>query len=297
MSYQFLARTLGVSSNTVKNRMNKLLEREVILGFGVMVSVEMIGAEHVAGFVATNGSEEVIDFMEQVATQPMVCEVYRTSDRRYEYWAMVTGASETLGLKRFLKNLDGVNHVEMRPQVFFFPNKPSGFFLNTRGRKVTFSRSQLLVLRCLMKDARMPVSQIAKETGFTPRRARRILRELQDGGGVVFSIGYDVFALGDMEYRLRICYDESQASGHEVLRQIYEKYPNEFWWSAIVTNEPMLELGLIIDRPGRGGLILNELKAIPFVKSVEDMVSFPRVVRGNNPLRRRLEELLIEAGL
>ena len=296
MSYKALARKFDLSPNTVKNRINKLLKLRVIGGFGVMVSMEMIDAEHVAGFIYTDGSEKVIELMEQIVTQPMVCEIYRNSDRRYEYWAMVAGSSETLGFKRFLRDLDGVINVEMRPIVFLFPNKPSNYFLNTRGKKVTFSRSQLRVLRCLTTNARMPVSQIAQQTGFTPRRVRKILHDLEEGGGVHLSVGYSPFALGDMEYRLRICFDESQTTGQDIITGLYEKYPAEFWWASITTNEPTVDVGLIIDRPGKGVPVLREIKAAPFVRSAEDFISFPRVVRANSPLRVRLMELLTEAG-
>ncbi|MHA2377451.1 MAG: Lrp/AsnC family transcriptional regulator, partial [Candidatus Thorarchaeota archaeon] len=49
MSYQALARRFSVAPNTVKNRISKLVKQGVIRGFGVIVSMEMLGAEHIAG--------------------------------------------------------------------------------------------------------------------------------------------------------------------------------------------------------------------------------------------------------
>lgn len=265
--------------------------------FSVCVSMEMLGVESVAGFVSTDGSENVIELMTQITKQPMVNEIYRTSDRRYEYHAMVKGASETLGLNRFLRDLNGVTHVEMRPVVFLFPNKPSNYGLNTRGKKVTLTRDQLRVLKCLTAGARMPVAQIAQQTGFTPRRVRNIIRNLQEGGGVLFHVIYNVFALGDMEYRIRICFDDAQTKGQDIIMGLYEKYPAEFWWASITTNEPIVDVGLIIDRPGRGPPITDEIKAAASVCSVEDFVSYPRVVPGTNRLYTHLWELIAEAGL
>ncbi len=262
-----------------------------------MASMEMLGAEHIVSVISTDGSESVIEFMEQIVTQPMVCEIYRTGDMRYELWAMVTGASETLGFKRFLQDLKGVTNVEMRPIIFFFPNKPPNYFLNTRGEKVSFTRNQLCVLRCLFDDCRMAVSQIAQQTGFTPRRVRKTLHELQEGGGVHFAVGYNIFAIGDMEYRLRIRFDKVQTNGREIILGLYEKYPSKFWWASITTNEPIVDVGLIIDRPGDAVPIINEIKAASSTQLVEDFVSYPRVVRANNPLKARLCEILTEAGL
>ncbi|MHA2159758.1 MAG: Lrp/AsnC family transcriptional regulator, partial [Candidatus Thorarchaeota archaeon] len=90
--YKTLARKLDVSSNTVKNRIKRLREQGVFSGYGIMVSMEMLEAEHVAGVISTDGTEQVIEFMRQVARNHEVCEIYRTGDMRYEYWAMVSGA-------------------------------------------------------------------------------------------------------------------------------------------------------------------------------------------------------------
>ncbi|MFW9913344.1 MAG: winged helix-turn-helix transcriptional regulator [Candidatus Thorarchaeota archaeon] len=297
MSYQNIARKLGTSPNTVKNRIHRLLEQKLLVDFVAIVSMEMLGAEHVHGVISTDGTEKVVEFMKQVSKQRIVCEIYRTGDMRYEYWAMVSGASETLGLKKHLEELDGTVEVEMRPVVFLFPNKSSSYFLNTRGKRVTFTRHQLSVLRCLYENARMPVAQIAQRTSFTPRRVRKVLRELEEGEGIHITVGYNIFALGDMEYRLKIHFDESQTNGRDIIMDLYHKYPDEFWWSSITTNEPIVDVGMIIDRPGKGIPMLRDLRGAPFIKSIEDFVSYPRVVGNIFPLRLKLEEILIESGL
>ncbi len=297
MSYQALARKLSVSPNTVKNRINKLRQQKVIRRFEVILSKEMLGVEDVAGYISTDGSEKVIEFMEQIATQPIVIEIYRTSDRRYEFWALVAGASETLGFQRFLKGLDHVLEVEIRPIVFYFPHQPPNYFMSDRGQKVTFTRNQLRVLRCLFEDCRMPVSQIAQRTRLTPRRVRKILRDLEEGGGVHFAMAYDVFALGDMEYRLKIHYDASKKTGQEIIDWIYKKYPHEFWWASVTTNEPIIDVGLLIDRPGKSVPIIREIKTAASIRQVEDFISYPRVVSINFLDRIRLEEMLTKAGL
>lgn len=298
MSYQALARKLSVSPNTVKNRINRLLKQNVIFGFGVLVSMEMMGAEHITGVISTDGTEIVMEFMKQiVARWPAVNEIYRTSDRRYEYYARVSCVSETLGLKTYLENLDGVTDIEMRSVVFLCPNMPPNSLMNTRGKKVTFTQHQLRVLRCLYPDARMPVSQIAKGTGFTPRRVRKILRELEEGGGIHILAGFDPFAMGDMEYRLKICYHEAQTTGPDIIMSLFAKYPENFWWASIATNEPIVDVGLLIDSPGKVMPIIQDLKEAPFIRSIEDFVSYPRVISNISSLRRKLEEILIEAGL
>ena len=294
MPYKALAKKFNISTNTVKNRINRLREKGVIMKFGICVSFETLGAEMVSGFVTTDGSEDVVELMKQIADQPMVCDICRNADRRYEYWAAVKGAHETLGLRRFLTDLDCATDVQMQPIELFYPNIPPTYLGNTRGKKVTFSRDQLRVLRTLVLDSRKPVSQISQETGFTPRRVRRILRDLQEGGGIHTYVLYNPY---ELEYRLRIWYDDSQITGHDVAMTLYEKHPELFQWSTITTNEPIVDLSLIIDRPGKGPPIAAEVKAAPYTRSVEDYVIYPRVVYGINRLNAHLWDLLEEAGL
>ncbi|MFW9786165.1 MAG: winged helix-turn-helix transcriptional regulator [Candidatus Thorarchaeota archaeon] len=297
MPYKTLARKFNISTNTVKNRINRLREKGVIEKFGICVSLEILGAEMVSGLITTDGSEDVIELMKMIADQPMICDICRNADRRYEYWAMVKGASETLGLKNFLTSLDCTTDVNMQPVQTFYPNKPLTYVGNTRGKKVTFSREQLQVLRCLTIDSRLSISQIAEKTDFTPRRVRRILHDLQEGGGIHTYALYKPFELGDLEYRLRIFYNDDLVTGREVVMALYEKHPEVFFWSTITTNEPIVDVSLILDRPGKGPPIAAEIKAAPYIKSVEDFVTYPRVVFGTNRLSVHLRDLLEEAGL
>lgn len=297
VSYQALAKKFGLSPNTIKTRVKRLREKKVFLRTGVALSRETLGVEDIVAVVTTDGSEVGGPLMEQMAAQPMACEVYRTGDRRYELWAVVTGTSEAFGLKGFLENLDSVIEVEMRPIVFFNPTMEPDYWIHSRGKKVTFTKDQLRVLDHLFWDARMPVSQIAHKTGLPPRRVRKILRDLEEGGGVQFITGYDIFALGDMEYRLKIWFDPAHTTGQDLAREIAEKYPHEFWWSSITTNEPILDVGLIINDANQVLPIIREIKTNPHITSIEDFVTYPRHVYAKCPLIWTLREIIDKADL
>ncbi|MDO8056492.1 MAG: winged helix-turn-helix transcriptional regulator, partial [Candidatus Hermodarchaeota archaeon] len=222
LSYQALAERFDVSPNTVKNHYNKLRKQRTLgCGYAVL-SREMVGVEDIIAVITTDGSEKGVDLMKDIATHPSGCEIYRTGDRRYELWSMVTGTSEAFGLKLWLEKMDKVVHVEMRPIVFVFPHMPADYYMNTRGKKATFTQNQLLVLRQLLENIRMPVSQIAKKTGLTPRRVRKTILEIQWGGGVHLLTGYNPFALGDMEYRLKIWFEPTQTTGQDFAKVIQQ---------------------------------------------------------------------------
>lgn len=297
VSYQALAEKFGVSLNTIKNRIKRLREQKALGRDYVILSREMLGVEDIQAVISTDGTEMGVKIMEQMAAQPSACEVYRTGDRRYELWAMVAGTSEAFGLKQFLEKLDCVTNVEMRPIVFLIPNLPPDYMMNTRGRKVTFTKNQLRVLRLIVNDSRMPVSQIAQQSGLTPRRVRKILHDLIEGGGVQFITGYDIFALGDMEYRLKIWFDPTHTTSQDLAIEIAEKYPDEFWWSSITTNEPILDVGLIVNDANQVPPIIREVETIPHITSIEDFVTYPRHIWGKCPLVHGLRKMLEKVDL
>ncbi|MFX0169615.1 MAG: AsnC family transcriptional regulator [Candidatus Hodarchaeota archaeon] len=292
LSYQTLAKKFNVSPNTIKNRIKRMREQRMLGGGYAILSREMVGVEDIITVITTDGSEKGVELMQEIATQPSGCEIYRTGDRRYELWAMVAGTSEALGLKKNLENLASVIHVEMRPIYFVFPNMPPDYFMNTRGKKVNFSQKQLLVLRQLVESMRMPVTRIAQRTGITPRRVRKIISDLQWGGGVHLCNGYNIFALGDIEYRLKIWWDPNQTTGPELATVIAENYSDEFWWSSVTTNEPILDVGLIISDANQVVPIIREIKANPHITAFEDFVTYPRTAWPRNPLGRGLRKLL-----
>ncbi|MFX0079627.1 MAG: winged helix-turn-helix transcriptional regulator [Candidatus Hermodarchaeota archaeon] len=297
VSYQALAKKFGLSPNTIKTRINRLREQRVLLRSGIVLSREMLGVEDIIAVISTDGTEVGVHLMEQMAAQPVTCEVYRTGDRRYELWALVSGTSEAFGLKRFLEKLDGVINVEMRPIVFFLPNMDPEYWMNTRGKKVAFTKEQLRVLDHLFWDARMSVSQIAQKTGITPKRVRKILHDLEEGGGVQFITAYDIFALGDMEYRLKIWFDPAHTTGQDLAREIAEKYPNEFWWSSITTNEPILDVGLIINDANQVHPIIREIRTNSHITAIEDFVTYPRHVRVKCPLTWAFRDIIDRSNL
>ena len=51
MPYKALAKKFNITLNTVKNRINRLREKGVIMKFGICVSFETLGAEMVSRFV------------------------------------------------------------------------------------------------------------------------------------------------------------------------------------------------------------------------------------------------------
>lgn len=295
VSYQVLARRLGVSYNAVKKRVNRLLEVGAIMKFAIELSLAMLDADFFNALIKTDGSEDLDLFMEQLGQRPEFFVIRRFADGSYFGEGSVVGAQGLIELGRFLRRLPVITNVELHPAVLLTPVLSSRSKGNTRGQKVTFTAMQLQVLRCLVEDPRMSITTIARQSGLTPRRIRTILKELQEGGGLHITVRWDRSSFGDIELVVLIQYDDTTTTPSEIFEWFKDQYPFEYWVSAIWADEPTVVVSLTVKDLRAAEAIGAAVKAAPFTKDAMIRVSYPHR-RFQGLLDTGLRDLLVEAG-
>lgn len=300
ISYQDLARKFNLSFNAIKNRVKKLEEAGAIQEYTVELSLEMLGLEGIEVNITTDGSENMKSLIDQIGSHRSVRMAYRVGNKEYNAFAVVAGTKDFFALKGFLESLDAVIEVGIHPTLAIVPDAPPKSKARSRGHKVVFTQNQLQVMRCLTENIRMPVGEIAKRTKLTSRRVSKILHELQEGGGVHWTIRINMLALGDVALELFIRYDEAKTTISEMVSWFREHYPNEFWNAVQLLDEPRIGISLIIDDLKRVGEITKIVREASFVEEVDDYIITPQTyvkMHYRDPSQHRLEELFREAGL
>ncbi len=300
ISYQDLARKYNLTFNAIKNRVKKLEEIGVIQEYTVELSLAMLGLEPLQALITTDGSENMRTLIDQIGSYQLIRLAYRQANRIYNSMAYVAETKDFFELKKFLESLDAVTTVELHPLLTFVPDAPPHSKARSRGEKVTFTQSQLSTLQCLMEDVRMPVSELANRTNLTPRRINKILKELQEGGGVHFTIRINLLAHGDAILDLYIHYDETKTPVNEIITWFQEHYSLEFWNASQWLDESVIAVGLIIEDPIRVGEITRLVREATFVEAVDDFLVTPQTyvkMHYRDPTQHYLDELFKEAGL
>lgn len=300
ISYQALAEKYNMTFNTIKNRVKKLETEGVIQEYTVELSQAMLDVERLDIEIYTDGSEKIEELINQIGTHRLIGTAYREQNRKYAAGALVAGTAEFFELKGFLESLDSVTRVELHPYVNVYSEAPPHSRLRSRGQKVSFTNHQLQVLKCLSENVRMSISEISKRINLTPRRVGRILRELEEGGGVHFTIRINWFALGDVILQYFIQYDETKTSVGEIDSWFKEHYPLEFWGAGQRLDEPVITVDVIVEDQKKMGDITKKVREATFGEHVDDVVITPQTfvkVRYRDPSHHRLEELFKEAGL
>jgi DNA-binding Lrp family transcriptional regulator len=297
VSYRTLADRLGVTSNAIKKRVRKLVDSGVIVQFIVELSLAMIDAELLMAEISTDGFENAEALIERIGANPMVRTVYQLADGRYFAIAEVVGAQGLFELGRFLRGFEAVSEVEMHTIIQAGRKVDmEGSKVDTRGRKIDFTPQQLRVLHVLREDARMRVAEIAKRTGLTAAKVRRVLQQLIDGGGVHFTVRWNLSAGESIVMEFRITWDETSAASDDIVRWLQEEFPLNFWFAFTSASRPTMITEFVVNHLREAEEISSRIKRVPFVKSVDTMVVYPpRKFPGLSHIR--LDEMLAEINL
>jgi len=197
-SYQEMGRELGMTANAVKKRVKKLVAEGTIHDFLVYLSPAMAEVEIYLAIVNTEGLKSQESVLNDIIEGPHIYSAGRLSDGTCIVFGEYSYSESKAKFETFLKGIDGITGVEIHQlQV-------------PQGKKVDLKPLQLRVLRCLVEDPRLPVTDIANKTGLTPRRVRRILSQLIEGGGVRFAIMINPNAGSGVLYYAILIWDESK---------------------------------------------------------------------------------------
>lgn len=277
VSYQTLSNILGISANAVKKRVAKLIDTGVIHSFTALLSFERMNSEALIGLVYTDGYEKETHFIQELGNNPMVHVVGTIasgSGGAYNFTAQYIGAQGLAELGRHVRTLDHVTDTELFPLLM-----PKDHILSkalpVHRKKISgdFSNAELKVLRWLIDDPRMSISDVANNTGLTARRVGRTIQQLMDKG-VMFSVRWNLSAGGYDLISIRTRIDEKKKSINEATEWVRSKFPEEFWMNYISADSPLVFFSFVVLNMRVAERIGRAIKEADFVKSTIISVQF-----------------------
>lgn len=258
MPYQTLARKLSISSNAVKKRVDHLIETGVIESFVVELNLEMFGGDAALSIITTDGNENEREFCDILGENPMIGIVGPCSGTTYMIFATYIGTTGLSELDIFLRKQKQIKSVEVFPLIF------------PRGKRVSYSKSHIKILKCLVDDPRMPVSDIAHETGLSARTVRRLIDEIFKGEGIRLSVSWDLNAGDGIVMIAETRWIPEKTSINDMIDWFGSQFP-EFYTPIIAASEPIIFASFV----GPNLTRLDDItKQIRKYEKVERVVSF-----------------------
>ena len=287
-----MAQKLGVSHTTIRKRFTRLNERGVILRYQVVLSLAMVDADYFLADVTTSGNIDEGVLVKRLSQHPSAITLTRWGPRNCMVWGEAVGVTGLYEVRRFLSGFDSITEVDIH---FVLPVLPSDLPQRTRfihrGSKVEFTSSQLKVLKVLFYEPRLPATEIAAKIQLPVRRVQRILQQLHQGGGVSFTIAINMPHSGSQPFALVIDYDEKMTNPNDVTKWFRDRYPLEYWNTWLTVDTPRLYHWCVGNHTQQIEEITNQVRNAPFIKTVEDRVTYPQ--KWFNALTyHKLEELI-----
>ena len=279
VSYQKLGRDLGMTANAVKKRMNRLLESGTIHYFAVYLDYAMAKAISYIAIVRIKSKHREKEILTRIVDDSHVYSAGILSDGGCLAFAQYDRSIGPEAFEDSLRQIDGVHEIEIHRE------------LTSEGSIVEFSPLQIRVLRCLLEDARMPTTEIADKTGLTPRRVRRVLNQLKEGGGLKFVARVNLNVDPGVTYYAQIRWDAKKSDHDSVLSWLDREFPGRYYDSHVSATAPMMLSVFVIDHLREAEEMSRQIAQHPTVESVQTLFPFPAKKKPRLQ-RLRLEELL-----
>ncbi|MHA2205769.1 MAG: winged helix-turn-helix transcriptional regulator [Candidatus Thorarchaeota archaeon] len=274
-SYRRLAREMGVTCPTIKRRVDRLVENGVIENFTIDLSQETLGVGWAYAEITTDLSEVRADLIQKVCSHRSTKEIFAVGSKKYIAFAELAFPDGIYEYGKFLRGLDGVTQVDILPAKQLPTSQLSNRCKYTsRGKKFEFTNQHLKVMKHLVNKARISILDLSEKVGFKPKRERRILKELEEGEGVHFTIRFNPSAVNKISFMLKIKFDELDVSPSEIAYWIENEFPREHWISFLLLNEPVMINYMTIDSLSDIENIIRRMKEASFIKDVETMVIY-----------------------
>ncbi|MHA1902432.1 MAG: winged helix-turn-helix transcriptional regulator [Candidatus Thorarchaeota archaeon] len=266
VTYEYLARKTGLSPNAVKNRVQHLLENGVVHRFSVTIDPGLIDADSFQAILLTDGSEDVDEFVDTLGKSPMVGHISTLASTKggaYLVWGQYIGTEMLNELGKLLRAPEQVQEVEFHTMYNY-----------RQKRALKFTKMQKKVIRCLIENPRMSISEISQRLESAPKTVRRALREIVDDKKVKLLARPDLASGGLVNTHIRIVWDEKASSLEEVWQWCRTEYPVAFWSGWPSAFEPVFFAEFFVRDLQEAVKISKQVRKADFVKTSVTLVTY-----------------------
>jgi len=285
ISLQKLSQLTGESANAVMRRIDSLVESGVIEEFVVILSPQMSDEDTVIAILefATDQNEKKL--LKTLSKNPSVFRVSRLLDGRFIVYGLYFNQNELNTLIEHLNTLPQVRTVEMHFK-----------FLHYWGGKIDLTSDHREVLRCLLDDPRMTVSNIAGRTGLESNRIKEIIEHLRASEAALFTINTsEDLDAKTTEVIAKVQWNVGKTSKEEVLHWLQEEFGSLRLGECVSAIEPTLFFHFSVNHVQEIEIVVNKTKEFGLVTTIEPLIMFPGI-KFSDPRHRRAKALLEETG-
>ncbi|MFX1245354.1 MAG: winged helix-turn-helix transcriptional regulator [Promethearchaeota archaeon] len=282
-SLQSVANKLELSVNAVKKRIAKLTEIGIIQGYQIYPSLSMMDAETSLALLKTKEPTFDNEILDNIGKHPLIYAGSILTNGDILLFNHYRSTAELDELGSYLRRVESVTDVEFHT------------LLAEKGGRCELKTMHLKLLRCLLEDVRMSISDLSRCSGLTPRRVRILLEEFSPGGAepetylsqktpgdlrtkqacFYFQVVRDLNAGGYTAFIIRIHHEGGAETRGKIVENLREQYPFAFFYAYTSAFEPILFCVFVVEHMRDGNIILTAMRQIPGITSTQALYGYP----------------------
>jgi len=282
---QDLSRKIGVSANEVKKRIESLVKSDVIHDFVTILSPLMTNEELSIAVLDFNLVHDENDLLRALSDCPSVWRVHRALEDKYVVFSVVYSDDELASLAMTYRGLRGIGRVDIFSR-----------FMRYWGGKIDLTDVHKKILRCLIKDTRVSVADIARKTGLESNVVIDSIDYMRESESVLFTINAtDYLKESRIEILAKVQWNVGKTSQEQVSNWLQTSFPTVYLREYVSVIEPTLFFNFTVNHVQEVDVVMKRTKESGIISTFTPLILFPGSVL-SDPRARRLDEILTETG-
>ncbi|MGY5876559.1 MAG: winged helix-turn-helix transcriptional regulator [Candidatus Thorarchaeota archaeon] len=282
-SYRDLSKKIDLSPSSIKKRVDSLIESGFIEEFVLLLNPSLLNLRVGNVVVHTDSSIPIDTFVERTNEVDGVYLIYPLISGNFYVGIEFTTDEEYDSMCKVIQSIEGVLKLEkykmpMSDEMRMNPEVPA------------FNKNELKILRPLLDDPRMPVHEIAEQTGITLNRVRTIMEDFETGRRVLFSARWNPNLGRGLTFTSKVIYDESLQIDR-FFEFLVQRYPLEYINSRNYESDSTMFSFFTVNTLPIMEQISQSILEYPGIKSCSTMIHYEAINR-RPMMRLRLERML-----
>lgn len=288
LSLRDLGKRIGLSASSVKKRLDFLLESGFIEGFSVYINPDSTNNRYSNIIAFTDSSVPIESFADAVLKHEGAYLIYPMISGDFYIGFDFSEDEDFNSLCETVKKLKGVSRIETFQQECTLEkmNQPD---------VPEFSSSELEILKQLLVDARMPIHEIASNSGVSIKLVRRIVADFETGNRLLFTATWNPNLGRSLTLTSMIRYESHPFSSKDFLDWLDRTYPTDYWATRDYPSYQTMFSFFITENLSSMETISQEILSYAGIRSCSTMTHYTAFNR--SPLIRIRLERLAEHGL
>ncbi|MHA2178241.1 MAG: AsnC family transcriptional regulator [Candidatus Thorarchaeota archaeon] len=285
LSLQELAVKTEISAYEVKKRIDTFVQKDVIHNFTTILSPHVTNEELSIAILDFEISPSERDLHRILSTIPSVWRIHRSLDEKYVLFCVYFDEDEFANLKTKLRTLEGIREVEMHSR-----------FLKYWGGNIPLTDQHKQILRCLFKDARMSIADIAMATGLESKTVAESVNRLRESETVLFTISAsDYMTEGKTEVLAKIQWNVGKTSQEQVSQWLQDSFHSIYLREYVSVTEPTLFFDFTVNHVQEVDAVTKKVGESGIISTFTPLILFPGT-SFDDPRLRKANQLLEETG-